>query len=205
MGCRVYLVRHGETAWNSLLRFQGQTDIPLSDEGRRQAGRLALRLAREKFCACYASDLARAFETAEILARPHGLPVQKIPALRELNFGVWEGLTGPEIEKLYAAEIRQWWSSPLTTRIPGGETLAEVVERATRAVKGIVESHGEGKILVVSHGGAIRSIVGSVLGMDLNQYWRLRLDNASLNILDFPTWEKGILLLFNDNSHLRES
>lgn len=202
MGCRVYLVRHGETTWNSLLKFQGQTDIPLSDLGRQQARLLARRLSREKFQSCFASDLTRASETAEILAEPHGLSVQKIPALRELNFGAWEGLTIPEIKKLFDEEIKQWWSSPLTTRVPKGETLAEMVERSTLAIKKIIDSHSDGNVLVVSHGGAIRSIVGCVLGMDLNQYWRLKQDNASLNIVDFPEWEKGILMLFNDRSHL---
>lgn len=202
MGCRVYLVRHGETKWNSLLRFQGQTDIPLSERGRQQATLLARRLAGEEFQSCYASDLSRAFETAEILAEAHGMAVQAIPALRELNFGAWEGLTIPEIKTLFSEEIKQWWESPLTTRIPGGETLAEMAERSTLAIKRIIDTHSEGNVLVVSHGGAIRSIVGSVLGMNLNQYWRLKLDNASLNIVDFADWEKGVLMLFNDHSHL---
>ena len=202
MSCKVYLIRHGETTWNSLMKFQGQTDIPLSDLGRQQAERLSRRLACEKFTACYASDLTRAYETAEIVSIPHTLAVQKIPSLRELNFGAWEGLTSAEIKSSYREELKQWWKSPLTTRVPGGETLAEMVVRAMEALKTIVGSHQEGNVLVVSHGGAIRSIVGSVLGMDLNQYWRLRLDNASLNIVDFPKWEKGILMLFNDCTHL---
>ena len=202
MSCKVYLIRHGETSWNSLMKFQGQTDIPLSDQGRRQAELLSRRLAGEKFTACYASDLVRAYETAKIVAARHTLAVQKIPSLRELNFGVWEGLTAADIKKSYREEVKQWWKSPLTTRIPGGETLAEMVTRAMAALKTIVGSHREGNVLVVSHGGAIRSIIGSVLGMDLNQYWRLKLDNASLNIVDFPEWEKGILMLFNDCAHL---
>ncbi|MCL6639620.1 MAG: alpha-ribazole phosphatase [Firmicutes bacterium] len=202
MGCKIYLVRHGETTWNALMKFQGHTDVPLSDTGRRQAEMLARRLAAEKFTAFYASDLQRAYETAEIIAKPHGLGIQKIPGLRELNFGAWEGLTRNEIKEFYAKEISQWWASPLTTRIPMGETLGEVVLRSMAAVKRIVESHQGGQVLVASHGGAIRSIVASVLGIDLNQYWRLRLDNASLNIIDFPEWEKGILMLFNDCSHL---
>jgi alpha-ribazole phosphatase len=202
MSCKVYLIRHGETTWNSLMKFQGQTDIPLSDLGRQQAERLSRRLACERFTACYASDLTRAYETAKIVSIPHTLAVQKIPSLRELNFGAWEGLTSAEIKSSYREEVKQWWKSPLTTRIPGGETLAEMVVRAMEALKTIVGSHQEGNVLVVSHGGAIRSIVGSVLGMDLNQYWRLRLDNASLNIVDFPKWEKGILMLFNDCAHL---
>lgn len=202
MGCRIYLVRHGETTWNALTKFQGHTDVPLSDTGRKQAKMLAHRLASVKFSGFYASDLQRAYKTAEIVAAPHGLNVIKMPELRELNFGAWEGLTRNEIKNSYDKELSQWWTSPLTARIPLGETLSEVVERTTGAIKRIVESHQGGKVLVVSHGGAIRSIIASVLGIDLNQYWRLRLDNACLNIIDFPEWEKGILMLFNDCSHL---
>lgn len=202
MSCRIYLVRHGETEWNALMKFQGQTDVPLSDRGRQQAGLLGERLAGEKFQGFYASDLTRAYETAAIISRHHGLNIETIPELRELNFGAWEGLTNKEIKESFADEVKRWWENPLSTRIPGGETLGEMVERSVVAVKKIVERHNGENVVVVSHGGAIRSIVGSVLGMDLNKYWRLRLDNACLNIIDFPEWEKGILMLFNDCSHL---
>lgn len=203
MSCRIYLVRHGETEWNALMRYQGQTDVPLSENGRRQARLLAQRLAGEEFRGFYASDLKRAYETATIISSYHGMEVEAVPELRELNFGAWEGLTAGEIKKLFADEVKRWWESPLSTRIPGGETLAEMVERSVGAIKRIVETHGEGNVVVVAHGGAIRSIVGSVLGMDLNKYWRLRLNNACLNIIDFPEWEKGVLMLFNDCSHLK--
>ena len=80
--------------------------------------------------------------------------------------------------------------------------MAELAERCLGALKQIVQRHREGNVLVVSHGGPIRIIIASVLEMDLNKYWRLRMDNASLSIIDFPQWEKGILMLFNDCSHL---
>lgn len=202
MSCRIYLVRHGETEWNALMKFQGQTDVPLSDRGRRQAELIGKRLAGEKFQGFYASDLKRAYETAAIISKHHGLDIKAIPALRELHFGAWEGLTSKEIKESFGDEVKRWWENPLSTRIPGGETLGEMVERNMTAIKKIVETHSRENVLVVSHGGSIRSIVASVLGMDLNKYWRLRLDNACLNIIDFPEWEKGILMLFNDCSHL---
>lgn len=202
MSCRVYLVRHGETEWNAQMRFQGQTDVPLSSGGVAQAKLLASRLANEEIQAFYASDLLRARETAEILAGPHRMEVQFFPELRELNFGAWEGMTSKEIQEAFTGEITAWWNNPLNTRIPGGETLAEMVERNIIAIKRIVEINNGKKVVVVSHGGSIRSIIASVLGMDINKYWRLRLDNACLNIIDFPEWEKGILMLFNDCSHL---
>ncbi len=203
MSCRIYLVRHGETEWNTTMRYQGHTDIPLSDKGRLQAELLGKRLAAEKFGSFFASDLKRAHETAEIISHFHGLEIKTLPALRELNFGLWEGLSAKEINESFPIEIKQWWDKPLLTRIPGGETLNEMTNRTVAAVKQIVELNSGDNIVIVSHGGVIRSIVGTVLGMDLNKYWRLRLDNACLNIIDFPEWEKGILMLFNDCSHLK--
>ncbi|TYO97840.1 alpha-ribazole phosphatase [Desulfallas thermosapovorans] len=202
MGSRLFLVRHGETVWNKETRLQGRADIALSDKGIKQAEALSKRLAGHNFAAFYSSNLSRARETAAIIARPHRKPVQEIPDLQELNFGHWEGLTIEEIRRKYRRESEAWWSNPLETRIPGGETLAEMTERSVRAVKNIVEQYPDEQVLVVVHGGVIRSIVATVLGIDLNQYWRLRQDNASLTIIDFYQWDKAILMLYNDCSHL---
>jgi alpha-ribazole phosphatase/probable phosphoglycerate mutase len=200
--CRIYLVRHGETAWNTQLKFQGHADIALSSKGLVQAEKLSRRLAKCEIAAVYASDLTRACETAHILARPHHLNVTPCRAFREINFGLWEGLTIEEIKKEYRELLRRWWRGPLETRVPQGETLDEVVNRVNSLVKEIVVKHATQQIIIVSHGGPIRAIIGTVLGMDLNQYWRLRLDNSCLNIIDFPALDKGIVALLNDCSHL---
>ena len=202
MSCRLVLVRHGETTWNKDMRFQGHADVPLSPQGEGQAKSLGHSLAQAKLDAVYASDLSRASLTAAILAGPHRPPVQELSGLREINFGKWEGLTLKEIKERYKDDLIAWWSSPLTTRVPGGETLAEMAQRTMATVQEIYTRHREGQVLVVAHGGTIRSIIGSVLGLDLNQYWRLRQDNTALNIIDLPEWGKGILVLFNDCSHL---
>ncbi len=203
MSCCIYLVRHGETGWNALMKYQGHADVPLSAHGRRQAELLGKRLAGETFHGFYSSDLKRAYETAKSISRYHDLEVKLVPELREINYGFWEGLTAKEISESFADQAKKWWEKPLLTRIPGGETLSEMVERSVGAIKKIVSLHDGENVVVVAHGGAIRSIVGTVLGMDLNKYWRLHLDNASLNIIEFPEWEKGILMLFNDCSHLK--
>ncbi|SFR01976.1 alpha-ribazole phosphatase [Desulfoscipio geothermicus] len=203
MGCRVFLIRHGETQWNKDFRIQGKSDVPLSDNGTRQAEALSNRLAGQEFAAFFSSNLSRARETAAIIARPHNQPVQVLNDLQELNFGHWEGMTIEEIRRQYRQESSAWWASPLETRIPGGENLAELAERSVRAIKTIIERYPRQQVVVVAHGGTIRSIVGTVLGFDLNQYWRLRQDNASLSIIEFYQWEKGIIMLYNDVSHLR--
>jgi probable phosphoglycerate mutase len=142
------LVRHGETDWNAEGKLQGHTDRPLNDYGRRQARALADRLAEESIEAIYASDLSRARETAEILGEKLGLPVAVDPDLREKNWGNWEGLTSEE--RLHI-EFE-------------GETSAAHRERTLRSVQRIVESHPDGQVVVVTHGGSLRRIQAAVSG-----------------------------------------
>lgn len=203
MACRIFLIRHGETQWNKDSRIQGHSDVPLSRKGIEQAKLLSKRLEQQNFAAFFSSNLSRARETADIIAKPHDKAVQVLQDLQELNFGQWEGLTIGEIRQKYKKESSAWWDSPLETRIPGGENLSELAERSVRAIQSIIERFEKQQVAVVAHGGTIRSIVGTMLGLDLNQYWRLRQDNASLSIIEFYQWEKAILMLYNDCSHLK--
>jgi len=198
---KIFLVRHGETAWNNQLRYQGHSDIPLSEKGRAQARALSHKLAGETFNAFYASDLTRARETAEIIAQPHGLPVITKSQLRETKFGAWEGLKYSEIMERYPEVLASWTTDPLSTRIPDGESLRDVAERVMAGLAEIIENHPEERVVIAAHGGTIRIILASILHMDLNQYWRLRQDNTALNIVDFYN-EKAIVSLVNDVSHL---
>ncbi|MCL5058679.1 MAG: histidine phosphatase family protein [Actinobacteria bacterium] len=205
MSCRVYLIRHGETIWNSQMKLQGHADIPLSERGLRQAAALAERLASRRMAAIYCSDLGRAVETARQVAAPHSLEVIPLRDLREMNFGEWEGLTFREITEKYGDMAMKWWSAPLSIKVPGGEGLTELTARVVPAVRDIVERHsGDDSVAVVCHGGPVRCLVGTVLKMDLNNQWRIRQDNAALNILDFSDWDSGIVALLNDRSHLAE-
>ncbi|MBO8128432.1 MAG: alpha-ribazole phosphatase [Peptococcaceae bacterium] len=202
MGCKLFLVRHGETLWNHAMKYQGHTDVPLSERGVIQAQRLARRLRNEKFAAIYASDLQRTYETARILAEPHGIDIETSPALREICFGAWEGLSRDEIKERFPDLSKRWWSSPLTTRLPQGETLGEVAARAINFLLAVARQHQDRQVLVVSHGGTIRASISALLGLDLNEYWRLRQDNVALNILEVFDDERAMLILFNDTAHL---
>lgn len=197
---KLLLIRHGETLWNYHSRYQGHTDIELSDAGRSQAELLSKRLSDQPLQAAYASDLRRALETASIIARPHNLAVQTLPQLREINFGAWEGLTYKEIRARFGGLVDSWHASPATVRIPGGETFQDLVARAYGAVTDLVKKHDSATIAVVAHGGTIRAIVCVLLGIDLNHLFRIKQDNGALNIIDFYE-DYGILSLLNDTHH----
>ena len=170
---RLLLVRHGETDWNAEGRLQGHTDRPLSDYGRRQAQALAEELADEPLDALYASDLARARETAEIVGARLGLPVVLEPDLREKNWGTWEGLTPTE-----RAEVEFV-----------GESTEQHEERTLGALRRIAERHPGGRILVVTHGGSVRRAQTAALGLALPVVencgrWSCACENGALRPLD---------------------
>ncbi|MGB9660567.1 MAG: alpha-ribazole phosphatase [Moorellaceae bacterium] len=202
-GTRLYLIRHAETEWNNSGRYQGHIDIALSLQGRRQAALLRDRLREEKLVAVYTSDLKRARETAVIIAEPHGLPVVEVPDLRELNFGLWEGLTYQEIAACYTKDLEEWLAHPAVKQIPGGESFAQVQKRTSGVITKIIAEHPGEKVAIVSHGGTLLTMVLSCLGLDLDRIWHFRLDNASLSILDCFDG-RYILTLFNEVHHLQE-
>jgi broad specificity phosphatase PhoE len=199
---RIYLIRHGATILSAEDRFAGATDVPLSDEGRAQAGRLALRLANEKAAAVYASPLGRTVETATILAAPHGLDVLRRDGLREISHGHWEQMTRAEVDKKYPEEAAEWEKDPYTFAPTGGESGLAVTARALPALIELVRAHPGQNVIVVSHKATIRLLLSSLLGFDPRRY-RDNLDQspAALNIVDFKDLTRARLTLFNDTSH----
>jgi probable phosphoglycerate mutase len=199
---RVFLVRHGATVLTAEDRFAGATDIPLSDAGREQVRRLAVRLSGESLSAVFASPLGRTMETASILAQPHSMEVQPIDGLREISHGHWEQLTRKEVEERYPLEAAEWDSDPYTFAPKEGESGLAVTARALPALIDLVRAHPGGRILVVSHKATIRLLLSSLLGFDPRRY-RDNLDQspAALNIVDFRDPSRARLTLFNDTSH----
>jgi broad specificity phosphatase PhoE len=168
------LVRHGETDWNADGRLQGQTDRPLSEYGRGQARQLAEDLEGEGLDAIYSSDLSRARETAEIVGERLGLPVELEPDLREKDWGTWEGLTAVERDRIEFV----------------GESTQAHQERMLRALRRIAERHpGEGRVLVVTHGGSMRRVQTAALGLALPVVencgrWPCVCENGSFRAVD---------------------
>lgn len=200
---RIYLVRHGETPSNREGRYTGHTDVPLTPHGVIQAGRLAERLrGLEPFEAIYVSDLSRSVHTAEILAetlKPEYFNVT--PKLRESNFGLWEGMTVEEIKANYPDLFTRWRANPVSVRVPQGEPLRNLQIRAVEVVDEAMQKHSGKNILVVAHGGTNRAILAHFLGMELKNFWKLRQDNTSLNIVECHQGRTFISLM-NDTSHL---
>lgn len=197
----VFLIRHGQTEWNKTLRYQGHSDIALTEDGVKQAGWVAERLAREPFSAIYSSDLSRARVTADIIAAKHGLSVEVTPDFREVKFGDWEGLRYNQIHDGWPAEMDKFFMQPGQVSIPGGETFHAVKTRTDRAMEAIRAKHDGECVAVVTHGGAIRTILCSALGISLDLLWCFRQDNTAVNIVEYEA-KYNILRLVNDANHL---
>jgi broad specificity phosphatase PhoE len=168
----ILLARHGESDWNAARRWQGHADRPLTEVGIAQAEALAERLGEVDLDAVYASDLRRASETAEVVARRKGLIVTIVPELREVDVGSWSGLTRREAEERFPDGFRRWLAGRRGWE--GGETYEEMAERIGKAVRAIAGQHPRGRVLLVSHGGPIRAVHALALGLDVHAYRRIR-------------------------------
>jgi phosphoserine phosphatase len=198
----VCVVRHGVTPWNREGRIQGWTDIALSDLGRAQAERLSTALAGHRFARVITSTLGRARETAEIVARPHRLPVECYPELREYNCGNWEGHVYQEIREGEAEAFLAWFENP-EVPMPGGESMVVAGCRAAPLIDRILGEmiDADGALLIVGHGGIDRLIAAHLLGFNLDAVRRMQLDNASISWFK-PFLGRYTLCLWNSVVHL---
>ena len=198
---KLLLIRHGQTDWNLLGKYQGQTDIALSGEGIRQADLLAQNFPVDTLDIIYTSDLQRAFMTAERLAEKFSAPLYADKALRELNFGAWEGLTYQEIAERWPQEVKNLFGAPEKLQIPEGETFLMLQRRAMDKINEI-RAENEGKnVAVVAHGAISKAILTALLHIPLHYVWMLRQDNTAVNILRFDDEFVSVELL-NGISHL---
>ena len=198
---KIYLARHGETLWNNTMRFQGITDIELSQTGIEQAKQFAKSMEDKKIEAIYASDLRRAFQTADFVAKQKGMTVIQEPLLKEMSFGEWEGLNSDQIEKKFPGSVATFFENPEKFNPPGGESVFQMQERACSAFYRICEQNKGNNILIVSHGGVIRAILADILQMKLAGIWRMRQNNTGLNIIEkFST--RYVINAVNSTVHL---
>jgi probable phosphoglycerate mutase len=200
---RILAIRHGETAWNRDTRIQGHTDIELNDHGRWQAAQLAEALRDEPIAAVYASDLLRAHETAQAVARTRGHAVTTHPGLRERCFGRFEGHTWTELEQRFPEESLAWRKRVPDFAPPGGESLLQLEARVVPAVEELAARHPGEQILVVAHGGVLDILYRAATRLDLQAPRSWELTNTAINRL---LWSpEGLSLVgWADTSHLHK-
>lgn len=188
---KIYLVRHGESAWNVKQLYTGQTDVSLSELGEMQAERAAERLRGVELQAVYVSPLKRAQDTAKPIAAAHKLPLLPDDRLAEIHHGAWEGNPAEVIREQYADEYHAWRNEPHRAQMPDGESLQDVAQRVERFMQDLLAERADGNVLIVSHDAVLRLIVLQALGLGTVFFWRWRFDNASVSVVEQTERERG--------------
>jgi probable phosphoglycerate mutase len=198
---RIVAIRHGETDWNVDTRIQGQTDIALNATGRWQAERLVDAVAEEGIAAVYASDLARAWQTAQAVSRGSGAAVVPEPGLRERHFGIFEGYTFREIEQRWPAQSERWRKRDPHFGPEGGETLQSFFDRCIATATRLAAAHAGQTIALVAHGGVMDCLYRAAAGIEVTAPRSWQLGNAGINRLLYTP--RGFVLVgWSDMSHL---
>ncbi|MDR1514947.1 MAG: histidine phosphatase family protein [Synergistaceae bacterium] len=203
---RIFLIRHGETDWNKVFRYQGISDVPLNGEGLEQARKLAVRLSRVLPDRVLASPLSRAARTAEVIMELNASDtvIETRSELKEMSFGIWEGLTVAEIREIDLETYEKWRLAPFSCSPAGGDDYDSIFERSKLFASQLVNEGTPGQnTFVVAHGGVLRAIAAALLELgDMDLLWKARFDNCSITIIDI--WgTRPSLLLSNDTWHLR--
>jgi probable phosphoglycerate mutase len=198
---RILLVRHGETDWNKAGRFQGRTDVGLNEQGRAQAKALGVALRQEPLKAIYSSPISRAVETARAINRYHKVRLVRHDGLMEMDLGDFEGYLGSDLNKEHPEFLRKWREDPSSVRMPHGEALEEVQERAWAVVQEISATHHEGGVLLCAHNFVIRTILCKILGMPMSDFRRFRLSVGSISIIELSGGRYSVVCI-NDTCHL---
>ena len=205
---KLILVRHGETYWNHERRVQGgDSDIELNDTGLEQARKLAAFLENEPIAAILSSPLQRAIATAEVIASHHQLPVEIDQGLRELKVGELEGISVSNLSTTFSQFLMQWWQDRGAMKLPNGESLVELQQRAWKAVERLLEKHktnpehSEGTtVIIVSHYFVTLAIILKALNLPLDCFTKFKVDLGGVSILEIQ--DRGPrLLTFNDTSY----
>lgn len=199
---KLYLVRHGQTAWNLGEIFRGRADIPLDETGKKEVHLAGEALKGETLHAIYSSPLSRSIETAENIAKFQKIPVTPLEAIIDISYGEWEGKPLEEVRKNWPDLYQLWVQEPHKVIFPGGESLDRVRSRTMEAVKRLVKKHKDENIALVAHRVPNKVICCALLGIDNSHFWRIQQDTASTNLF---TYKDGVWIIsfLNDTSYLR--
>jgi broad specificity phosphatase PhoE len=199
---KVYLVRHGQTAWNVGEVFRGRADIPLDETGKKEARLAGEALKDANLHAVYTSPLSRSMETAENIAKFHNLSVTPLNAIIDINYGEWEGMSRQDVEEKYPDLYRLWVEEPHNVRFPKGESLEEVRSRTMAALDELVSTHEGENILLVAHRVTNKVICCAVLGLDNINFWRIQQDTACTDLFNYSKGQ-WIISYLNQTSYLK--
>ena len=197
----IYLVRHGQTAWNKEEIFRGRTDIPLNETGLKEADLAGEYFKGVKIDAIYSSPLSRAWQTAEKIARIHSLEVNPLKGLIDMSFGSWEGRTLEEVKRKEVDLYPVWRDHPHLVKFPGGESLDEVRDRSMAALEELVRLCPEKTLILVSHRVVNKVLICAILGLDNAHFWQIGQDTTAINLIRHNNGDY-ILTLMNEACHL---
>ena len=198
----IYLVRHGQTAWNREEIFRGRTDVPLDETGLKQAELAGEYFKGMEVAAIYSSPLSRALQTAQKIAQSNDLKVQPLLGIIDMSFGNWEGRPHQEIREKDSKTYRQWVEEPHLVRLPGGESLDDVRVRAMAALEEVIRNHPGKTLVLVSHRVICKVLICAILNLDNSHFWQITQDTTAINLIQY---RKGryILSLMNETCHLK--
>jgi broad specificity phosphatase PhoE len=198
----IYLVRHGQTAWNKEEIFRGRTDVPLNETGLKQAELAGQYFKGMEIHAIYSSPLSRAWQTAQKIAQIQTVKVEPLEGILDMSFGDWEGHAHQEIRKMDNETYRQWVESPHLVKLPGGESLDDVRGRTMAALEEVLRKHSEKTIVLVSHRVVCKVMICAILGLDNSHFWQIAQDTTAINLIQYKKG-KYILSLMNETCHLK--
>jgi broad specificity phosphatase PhoE len=200
---RLFLIRHGETAWNKDEVFRGRFDVELNERGREQARLTAGVFSGLVIAAVYSSPLNRAYDTASEIARPHGLPVVIDPALTDIDFGSWQGLSHHQVMQQCPGVYRLWSVAPHKVRFEGGESLDDVRNRALQTIRQLSGRYAGQNVVVVSHRVVNKVLLCAMLGLDNSHFWSLHQDTCAINVVEHDHQHGYIIRHLNDTGHIQ--
>jgi len=199
---RLYLVRHGRTEWNKSEVFRGKIDVPLDDIGRKQAVLAKEALLGAGLRYIVTSPLKRAKETASIVSSGFpGVELIEDERATDIDVGRWGGMSLQEVSRKYPREYSVWVKTPDRMKFPDGESLEDVQARVWPLVSSFVPDMKDGDVLLVSHRLTLKVVILTAIGASLGSFWRIRLDTASLSILEHDG-TNFVLTRMNDTGHL---
>jgi broad specificity phosphatase PhoE len=198
----IYLVRHGQTAWNKEEIFRGRSDIPLNETGLKEAELAGQYLKTKEIHAIYSSPLSRAFQTAQKIAQFHNLEVRPLDGIIDMSFGKWEGKSLKEVQENDEERYRLWREEPHRVKLSGGESLEEVRIRSMAALDEVMHNHAGKTLVLVSHRVINKVLICGILGIDNSHFWQIGQGTTAINLLQFKNG-RYILSLLNEMCHLR--